>query len=677
MANYKYSTNGRLVSDLFANYKTTFHALCELINNSIQARASKISLSITYETDGAVLTNTPIKHLCLWDNGIGVSEKDFKKKLMEIATDSKQGGRGIGRFAAFQLGARVKIETVAYDDKHKAFVKTVFETSKQELEKDNIQKTNVPVSHEVLKTSQDSYYQVEILEFYCQQLVRNDTKKKIHKKLLAESIEEAIFIQYPLEILNEKVAFTINGVALTINKFLIGKPDSSTFQYTDTSGTQHDVALTFIQYRSSQTKAHVFFRVNNAGIQAIGGEMDYECNIPDSCGWLIYVDSEYLNPATDLLRNLTLSSLDPEIKPFVQSLKFEIDKYFLERYKDFFDFGRQLSNDAYNPLKKKPAVSKSEEIAFTQIAYCLEKEYRILSDNQAIRRVVYPLLEKAISNRDLAEVLSLVSGLNDENINRFRELLSRCELEDIIFFTNRVAKKSEFLTLLHEMTYGEIAKLVKERKELHKFIEKNLWLFGEQYADSCILFSDKSLRNNLESLRNEILPFVPDPVAENEVKELPKDISEITDLFFFNEFTINDTSREVMVVELKSPKCKISKKELDQIDLYTFKLDRGGVFSRNLKYKVILVSAHITEYAKSKIGQGSSDPFLYFRNKEGNIESYVYQWSEIINTCRRKLAFLGNSLDTRDREIREIYETDFKDLNLKDIPSKLSKAKVK
>lgn len=43
-----FTTNSRLVNELFANYISTFAALCELINNSIQAKAKNIWLNIDY-----------------------------------------------------------------------------------------------------------------------------------------------------------------------------------------------------------------------------------------------------------------------------------------------------------------------------------------------------------------------------------------------------------------------------------------------------------------------------------------------------------------------------------------------------------------------------------------------------------------------------------------------------
>lgn len=48
--NRKLTTNSRLVNELFANYISTFTAFCELMNNSIQAKAKNIWIERDYNT---------------------------------------------------------------------------------------------------------------------------------------------------------------------------------------------------------------------------------------------------------------------------------------------------------------------------------------------------------------------------------------------------------------------------------------------------------------------------------------------------------------------------------------------------------------------------------------------------------------------------------------------------
>lgn len=42
------TTNTRLINSILTNYKNTFFAFCELINNSLQATAGKIEINIDY-----------------------------------------------------------------------------------------------------------------------------------------------------------------------------------------------------------------------------------------------------------------------------------------------------------------------------------------------------------------------------------------------------------------------------------------------------------------------------------------------------------------------------------------------------------------------------------------------------------------------------------------------------
>jgi hypothetical protein len=115
---YQFSTNSRIIGDIFARYWNTFLAFCELINNSIQASATNIIIDID-QTAEELLCNPITKQIKIKDNGVRVCQTDIKKKIFEIGTDVKPKGKGVGRFAAFQIGSFVEVETVAYDHKQK------------------------------------------------------------------------------------------------------------------------------------------------------------------------------------------------------------------------------------------------------------------------------------------------------------------------------------------------------------------------------------------------------------------------------------------------------------------------------------------------------------------------------------------------------------------------------
>jgi len=168
-----------------------------------------------------------------------------------------------------------------------------------------------------------------------------------------------------------------------------------------------------------------------------------------------------------------------------------------------------------------------------------------------------------------------------------------------------VASKLEFLDFLHELTYGSLAGVLLERSQLHKIIEKELWLFGEAYNASQHLWSDKKIGNILAELRDKYFNYEPTAVDENLIASrngITPGLDNITDLFFLNEKILDNEDKEIMVVELKSPRCAIGKKELQQIDDYAFTVESfPGLPKENIRYKFILISSRLNAYAKSKL----------------------------------------------------------------------------
>ena len=240
----------------------------------------------------------------------------------------------------------------------------------------------------------------------------------------------------------------------------------------------------------------------------------------------------------------------------------------------------------------------------------------------------------------------------------------------------------EDLEFLEKLVYSEIAKHVKERRELHKYLEQMLWVFGEEYTDSTKLLSDKNLENNLLELRNDLLKYRPSKKEDNINEELKeKKIRSITDLFLYSEKIIDADKREILIVELKAPKVKISPKELSQVMRYGREIDQKDVFSDRLKYKILLVSSGINKNAEFEIkgnqkSKGNSNPYFYFKNENENIEIWVIKWSDLFENLKRKLKYMSTILETKDFDVREKAERDFEYIELGKTSSTLKKVAI-
>lgn len=95
----KLTTNSRLVNELFANYISIFSAFCELINNSLQAKAKNIWIDLDYTLESEIHPLV-IKQISIKDDGYGVYLNEIDKKILDIGTANKEGGKGIARLAA-------------------------------------------------------------------------------------------------------------------------------------------------------------------------------------------------------------------------------------------------------------------------------------------------------------------------------------------------------------------------------------------------------------------------------------------------------------------------------------------------------------------------------------------------------------------------------------------------
>jgi len=673
----KFTTNSRLVNELFANYISTFTAFCELINNSIQAKSKNIRIEIDY-TDECELHPLIIKGIKIKDDGFGVHVNEIEAKILDIGTANKEGGKGIGRFAAFQIGKSIEIESIGYDEKDNTFsrvkIPLAFENFGNNI---NVSEINLDTTEEILKGENQTYYQVSISDLYNSTVTDIEPKKKIIDKFLKDRIQDSIFERYPLKIFNKEVGFYINNKLINPKDFVIGQPLKKLIPFTDKKGLEHKILFDFMQIKKME-KIKVFLTIKNAGIQTIanGFEFDASWLSPKVGGWFIYIGSDTLS--SDMYRNVDLDGLDEDVRHYKDFVKNQLNEFFKERNKEFDNFTERLKKDEFYPYKEKSS-SQSKVILFDKLAFIVEDKYSILKENNRLREIVYPLIDRTISNGELDKILRSVLKLNGKIMTKFSDLLEKTDLENIIEFSDKVASKIEDIEFLEKLVYSEISKNVKERKELHKILEKMLWVFGEEYIDSTKLLSDKGLENNLNKLREDTLLYKPSKSDDNasEIKE--RSIKSITDLFMYSEKILDYKSREVLVVELKAPKVKLSPKELGQVMKYAREIERFGAYSERINFKILLVSSDINSDAKFDIvgrQKGQDNPYFYFKNEQGNIEVWVIKWSDLIENVKRKLRYMSNIINTKDVNIQEKVSRDFEKIEFGRTSSTLKKVAI-
>jgi hypothetical protein len=679
----KFTANSRLINDLFTRYLNTYFAFSELINNSIQASADNIWINIDYAKNKD-FTDKPIKSIVVKDDGVGVHINDLKIRLLNIGTANKAGGKGIGRFAALQIGKDIEIETVGYDSDDDTYTQINIPLKHADFsESKNIDEIEISTVEKVLKGQNNkTYYQISIDNLYDSVETTNSIRNKLTSKFFNENLPIALFESYPLIIFNEKIKFHINGNLIQPNRFIQGEPIKTILKYNNKKGIEHNVEFSAIKLKSNLDKRKVFLTSNNVGVKTIvtGFEFDAEWLSPHVGDWFVYINIDSI--PLNLFRNIDLGDLDPEVNHLRSFIKNQVSIFFRGKNKEFENFKDKLHSDKYYPYINETDEKKerSKVIVFDKLAYIVEEKYQVLKNNQRLREVVYPLINRTIGNADMTEVLKNILKLNDDFISRFKKIMDNADLEDILTFNEKVVSKLETIDFLYKLIYSEISKHVKERSELHKILENTLWIFGEEYNDCTNLLSDKSLCNNLLTLRNEVMKTqLSKKKYDNVIEEIKGRSKSITDLFLYSEKIINDDNKEILIVELKSPSVKIGQKEIEQAQKYAFEIENQGKYSDQLKYTIILVSSDLNARGKQQFKGANkhfNHPYLFWKNENENISIWIVKWSDLFNDLKRKLNYMSKGIQMRDKSILSTIEEDFSHLELTKLKSNLRKVAV-
>ena len=675
-----FTINKRLINGVLTKYRTTFDAFCELINNSIHANSKSVGIRI----DAAELlhdsSGSGFKRIYIKDDGYGVSKSEFKVRILDIATDSKQaqGGKGIGRFAALQLGAKMEIETVAHDPlelkKYKSTL--IVDTAKWNSNGKALDQIPLEVTYDEVPDSTDSYYAVTISDFHPQDIVAKDRHLRMMTCFSDRAMERSIFERYTDVVLRGTTCFTINGYSIAPEDHIIGEVEEGDSIFTDHQGVEHSLQFKYMQVKSTQARHKIFLRVPNGNVAAVAHAYDYSGDIPAENQWIVFVDSSYFNGDADVFRGLFMSGLDPDTEAVTVAIKASVDGFFSIKYAPYYDFTTKLKNDSSYPYRQEEASSSSRVSVFNQLAFYIEEKHQLLKKKSTLRNLVYSLVDRSLNMRDFDELLSKVLKVDDIVASRFNSLLTQVDLEDVVAFCDEVKDKQQFLDFLHKLNYGDLSKCVGERAQLHKIVQRHLWVFGEEYNDSPILFSDKNLRNNLEQLRENYFNYTPTEEDDNLNGDVSEELRDITDLFFFNEKLLSADQKEVMIVELKAPRVKLGQKELAQAKRYAFQVQNAGVFPDDIKYKIILIGSEIAPILRSEYGQRDAKrPTLVYRNEGAKqVEIWAIRWSDLIEENRRKLTYLGKHLETKDREVQEYWVSKFGDVPTKELFSTMESA---
>lgn len=184
---------------------------------------------------------------------------------------------------------------------------------------------------------------------------------------------------------------------------------------------------------------------------------------------------------------------------------------------------------------------------------------------------------------------------------------------------------------------SETKKRLKERSQLHKMLEDNIWIFGEEYTLSV---SDRSLTTVLRKHQDLLGETT---IIDRPVKPISRG-SGIVDLMLSRTLRRHRTGDlEHLVVELKRPSVKIGQTQISQLENYAFAVTRDErLMSGNTRWVFWVVSDDINDFAESRVLEGEYNTGTIYRKK--NCIIMVKRWSQVLEDNKARLQFFQEKL---------------------------------
>jgi len=332
----------------------------------------------------------------------------------------------------------------------------------------------------------------------------------------------------------------------------------------------------------------------------------------------------------------------PVLSPIVDLARQTIAQHFEQRQRE-----RQRTvieewrKERVYPFEEPPSdrVEEAARDLFDVVAVAAAPAVNATEDAKS-RRLALRLLRQAVETEPSAveEILQEVLHLPAEEIEDFRHLLRRTSLSAIIRASRSITDRLDFLAALRIMVFDPETKgQVRERAELHRILENETWVFGEEFG---LTTSDSSLTTALQDhirfLERDVL--APDhEVLDDDGKR------RILDMLLARTVPRTRQEHEHLVVELKAPSVTITDKEIGQIINYARTVARDPRFDRvNVHWDFLLVGTALNDAARERSDQQGMEPGQVWNRDD--VRVWVRTWAEIIDAAEYRLRFVKDRL---------------------------------
>lgn len=361
-----------------------------------------------------------------------------------------------------------------------------------------------------------------------------------------------------------------------------------------------------------------------------------------------YVRSEYI-AKLNYENALVLDELEPDLRRLTESARGALRAHFRRRKAEAAsELVQQWKDEGVYPFAGD-ATDSLETARREVFDICALNVHQYLDsfregrpkDRQFTLRMLKTALDE--NPESLKRILSDVLGLPKEKQTELADLLQYTTLSSIIEASKMVADRLQFLVGFQELLFQpESKKSVRERSQLHRMLENETWLFGEEYL---LTSSDENLNTVLRKYLAKLRPAEKGRKRKEALVVRDDGTQAVIDLMLAREVpAYAQARREFLVVELKRPSQKIDLEVLAQIQSYALAVASDERFDiGNTNWTFIAISNEMTPEAARTVRQ-QGKPYGFF-HQEDNLRIGLATWAEVLGASRARLEAFRSKLD--------------------------------
>lgn len=615
-------------------------ALSELIWNGFDSGSDEVVVYVELNSmDG-------IEKIIIKDFGCGIVFEKVEQNFGNIGDSWKKeakynnnralhGKNGKGRFTAFSLGSKVEWHTIYSNNVSK--YKYEIHGNENDLQgfniKEKIESDENRTGTEVIISNTHN-----ASKYLLKDRVVQDLSKKFSVYLTEYPFLRLKYngqIIDPKSLQTETKTYEISGDGLT-------------------AITENPIHLTIIEWCMATDRVLSF--CDAKGISLHEEKLSRTIRAP-GFNFTAYIKSDYFREL-DSINSLTLGELDSSLKIIFDIATLKIKEHFRIRL-------AEKQSEIVSMWKKEEIYPFEEKLSLTPIEAMERQIFDIIAVNvqdfmpsfeksdKKSKKFTFKLLAQAIANNpeSVQNIISEVLGLKIEEQDKLASLMKKTSLSSIISSASVVADRLDFLQGLEDLIFDRnTKKTLLERDQLHKILEKESWLFHEDfYLSITEKRLDEVLEKHLGKLGERQDPVLLSDGRTGRIDLMLSKVSQVRE----NEF-------DYLVVELKRPSQKIDDSVITQIKKYAFAVSKDERFSDvPARWTFLAISNEMDDYAMREARQKDKPQGMIHDDSERNITVWVKTWSEVISTARSKLQFINKHLSyMADRDSSRAYLED-------------------